>query len=566
VPNPTFPEFTNLERNLSVAVRFVGQPNPFRELLARVVYADAQHLDYLAQASSGDVVRALFLALAWGGNGIPPISPSPTMESVERAIDIESGRATAKADLPEEVGSSLADAYRIDFALPLVAVDADEFMHVAAPRQWTAPGLFEQLTDGGLYRVLIFEEECALEMARREQVSARQRMKPEAVVAADQLWRRQRQPDTLKLGDDARWNEGTTSVCTAWLAIAVAYRQLGSINLPALRIALFILNYVDRGVAVALSRAMTAGLPGWSPLLDSSVADAYEQQTALWEQLHHRSDDAAELDDPSDTTEYALALLHTGRHQDALDVTKRLVKQTAYAPDATLTDQLRELKSTHAYALARNGRVDEALALIAPEIAKLNHLNLYDQCEFLHLLGDLMEKQGKPAAAVTYFLQERALRSPALHRRLHNRQHLLRVLIHTQRDPDLIVEIALEGLRFADTAQAATEVETFATTLVDYADLLSEEARSKTLASLPGESALADGTAVGMARTAFGTTIAEPLTDSQRAVLQGHLASAGAFKAFACVRLALLPNTLVPERVRLLSLDPPLRISDSVRR
>jgi tetratricopeptide (TPR) repeat protein len=552
LPDLVFPEFTDLERFLLVSLRFIGEPNPLRELLGLAVHAEAPYLDYLERASAGDVAQALLLALSWGDASAHPVPLSATTQNAEQIIDAECRRAVDDKDRPELLGRALADAHRIDCALPVVTLDADEFMDVSAPRLWTIPRHYlKELSLNGAYRVLAFEETNALEMRRRDQVAMRQRMKPEAVVVADQL-RIKRQPEALKLGENARWNDGTKRVCAAWLAIAVAYRQVGLINPLALRATTFILNLVDRGVAVLLSRALTTGLPGWPPLADPSIADQYQQETALWQRLHHDFDDSDELDAPSDTTRYAMALMHAGRHSEALEVSERLIRWLQPVAHDTDMDNRNDVISTHAYILARNGRVKEALALAVPEIRNLGQLSLYQQCEFLHLLGDLMHYQEKFAAAIRYFLQERGLRPPALHRRLHNRSHLLGLLIRNQQDPDLIAQIAVEGLMFAYEAQAASEVEKFAATLVDYVHLLSEEQRQRILDGLQGKSAPEDRPAAAVVSIALKTTPAERLDAQQRAVLESQLGTAGALRAFACFRLASQPDAPIEEKVRLL--------------
>lgn len=568
LPTLVFPEFTDLERLMLVTRRFIGEPNPLRELLGVAVHAEARYLDYLERASAGDVVQALLLALSWEDASAPPVPLSVTTQNAEQIIDAECRWAVDDRDKAELLGRALADAHRIDCALPVVTLDSDEFMHVTAPRQWTIPRHYlEELSRNGAYRILAFDGTETLDMRRRDQVAMRQRMKPEAVVVADQLWRRHRQPEALKLGENARWNDGTKRVCAAWLAIAVAYRQAGLINPLALRAATFILNLVDRGVAVLLSRALTAGLPGWLPLADPSIADQYQQETSLWQGLHYDFDDSDELDAPSDTTRYAMALMHAGRHSEALEVTERLMEGLQPVAHGTDLDERNNVISAHAYVLARNGRVNEALAVAVPEIRNLGQLSLYQQCEFLHLLGDLMHYQEKFAAAIRYFLQERALRPPALHRRLHNRSHLLEILIQDQRDPGLIAQIAVEGLAFAYAARAATKAEEFVATIADYADLLSEEQRERLLNDIQRESASADLQAAAVAVVALRTTSAEPLDAPERALLESQLGSTGALKAFACFRLASQSDAPVEEKIRLLRLavEEPSRHGDYCR-
>ena len=555
LPDLVFPEFTESERYFLVALRFIGEPNPLRELLGFAVHAEARHLDYLKRVSAGDATQALLQALSWGDGSAHPVSLSATTHNAEQIIDADCREAAAEEESAELLGKALADAHRIDYALPLVTLDSDEFMHVTAPRLWTVPrGYLEELGKNDGIHIVAFEEVHALRMRRRDQVAMRQRMKPEAVVVADHLRRRLRQPETLELGVNARWNAGTRGVCAAWLAIAVAYRQVGLINPAALRAALFILNLVDRGAAVLLSRTLMAGLPGWLPLADSSVADQYQQETALWQRLHHQSDDSDELDTPSDTASYALALMHAGRHSKALAVTERLVQQLQSITRGADLEERNNVITTHAYVLARNGRAGEALALVVPEIRNLRRLSLYDQCEFLHLLGDLMHYQKKFAAAITYFLQERALRPPALHRRLHNRSHLLDMLIRHRRDPDLITQVAVEGLALAYAAQAASDVEKFAATLADHTHLLTEQQRRNILDGLGDKFASAGQPAAVLARIALDTTPDEPLDAQQRAVLESHLGAAGTLKAFACFRLAMQPGAPAEEMIRLLRL------------
>jgi tetratricopeptide (TPR) repeat protein len=559
LPDLVFQEFTDSERYLLVLLRFIGEPNPLRELLGLAVHANSQYLDYLEDASAGDAARALLLALSWGDDSAPRVSLSATMQNAEMIIDADCRRMVAEQEMPdqempEQLGQALADAHRIDCALPLVALDADEFMGVTAPRLSTIPRhYFEELSKNGVYRILSFEREYALEGRRRDQVAMRQRLKPEAVVYAEILTRQQ-QLGAFKLGGNARWNDGTKRVCAAWLAIAVAYRQVGLIDPAALRAALSCVGLIDRGAALILSRALATGLPGWRTLSDSSVADQYKQVTAIWQDLHHSSDDSDELGNPSDTVEHALALTHAGKHRAALEITERLIQRLEPVTDGTDLEHRYNVLSTHAYALAHTGQAKAALALIAPEIPNLPRLSLYEQCEFLHLLADLMQHQEKPAAAIRYLLQERALRSPALHRRLHNRSHLLELLTADGQDQGLISQIAVEGLAFASAAQEASQAESFAALLIDRASLLSKEEREQILDCLPDESSLTGRPAATVARIAFKTTSGDSLDAQQRAVLESQLGSTGPLKAFACFRLASQPDTPVEEKVRLLRL------------
>jgi tetratricopeptide (TPR) repeat protein len=178
------------------------------------------------------------------------------------------------------------------------------------------------------------------------------------------------------------------------------------------------------------------------------------------------------LSSPDPTVSRALALMHSGEHSEALDLTETLVSSGDKGIDAL---------SARAYALARNGRVDEARAITLALLPQLPALDQYNQCELLHLLGDVEERSGRLELAIRYFLEERRLGSPASHRNLHNRDHLLGLLEREGREPSLRIAVASEGLALSREASSSDKISYFADRLARAA-LDEQDARAKSAA------------------------------------------------------------------------------------
>jgi tetratricopeptide (TPR) repeat protein len=556
-PLLTFPELSELENFLLVAVRFIGQPNPLRELLGFATHSDASYIDKIAELSGGDVTHALLHALSWGPGELPRVPIREALRDLEGQVheacaSFLEAEDHARDHTAGNILAGIVNAHKANWALPLFAVGTDDFLNVAAPKHLEVPHPFiEELLSLGRARILRAGDKNALSLSSIDQIAVRQSVPPlEVVRARENILDRVVSKESKPAVERSAWNEGTRRICVAWLAIAIAYRQVGLIHTRAVSTALHIISLVDRDAAVGVAFAMAKGLPTWHALAGASVAEAYSQYISVIDKLIKGSDDSHLIADPTDDVESALALLHAGRPAEALAITSRLSKGADYGSPSTSF----ELTKTHAYALAHTGDVGQALAFIAPHIANLGSLPLYNQCEFLHLLADLAEHQRKYNAAIRYMLQERALKSPALHRQLHNRDHLLSLLTthSTSDDIALIAVIATEGLLFAHAAEDTAQLTTFARTIIECARDLDPRQRHRLLSLLDSSTDLQDNITVAVTRVALARDELDPLVPEAVDTLTGALTETGIVQSFAAFMLAKRPNISDQERIELL--------------
>lgn len=555
-PQICFPEFSELESFLLVAVRFIGQPNPLRELLGYAAHGNASYIDGIAELSGGNIVKALLYALSWGPGELPRVPMREEIRDLEGRVREACGSfLEAEGHVPDRAVAEilLADivnSHKANWALPIAAAASDDFLNVAIPKHSEVPRpFFKELVGLVGVRILQAGDRRALSLSSRDQVAVRQSMTPlEVARARENILDRLVSETPTPAAERSTWNYATRRVCVAWLAIAIAYRQVGLIHIRALSTALHIIGLVDRDSAVAVARAIEKGLPTWPALAGEAVGKSYSYYAAASEELRKGSDDSGLIANPKDDVESAIALLHAGRPAEALAITSRLsVSASAAAPSTRF-----ELNTTHAYALAHTGDVSQALAVIAPHIADLGSLPLYNQCAFLHLLADLAEHQRKYSAAIRYMLQERALESPALRRQLHNRDHLLSLLTaHSSDDGVLIARIAAEGLLLAHAADTA-QLTTFARTLIVYAPSLDSRQRRRLLTLLESRPDLQDDITVVVACVALEFDKFESVDPEAVATLTGALGEPGEVQSFAAYVLAQRRNVTDERRVELL--------------
>jgi hypothetical protein len=189
-------------------------------------------------------------------------------------------------------------------------------------------------------------------------------------------------------------------------------------------------------------------------------------------------------------------LWRQGRSDDVLTITTPLLGSGPAENQSSF-----DIAKFHAYALARTGCIAEALATIAPEIPRLGDLPLWDQCELVHLLGEIMQRQGRIALTVHYLMHERALNSPALDRRLHNRRHLYNAIREAHPgDLELALQIAREGLGLAREADDEDMARFFADQLAWTACFTVDTSRLRaTLDTIGGDPELTSSRPVALA-------------------------------------------------------------------
>ena len=467
---------SDLERADLISRRFSGA-SALLDLMVDTLPADIPLLDGLAALSGGEVADGLIQALAWGSDALG--HAEERCRSVERyfhdmstAVDVflDQEEKNSLSELSEVAYQMLAASWStrsvINIAIPILGVGVQSVTGAPVPL-FFAPGgpaslqLFANCEVGGFARD---EEHFYVTPYHWCQLAARRR-----VTAVDVALARHTFGDMPAQQKITTWNMGTRRAAASWLSLAVAARQCGLADVEALGATVLILGTEDYGAAKTLVSSLRDGRPEWPPLQPEAV-ERYDRLLKAIAVTDTSADDTIELTLPETTTTYALALLHARRPTEAVAVTSKLA---AESESMSLT-----VATTHAYALARTGRVAEALAATAPLISQLPNLPLYEQCELLHLLGDLAEHRDRYPLAVHYFMQERALSSPALHRRLHNRHHLYTALRRAEpTDLFLAQRIAEEGF---DLSRESSDTETlpfFAEQLAELARLIGDTDR-----------------------------------------------------------------------------------------
>lgn len=486
------------EPERSELLKWFAGPSAIRQLLIELVPGDPAYLSALRRSSGGDATLALLDALRWGeGAGHVPPERSFQASAVYaelRGLATETARVTADQEGNPE-GWQLEDRISqgrvaLDLALPMLASHDNLLFGTPVPRLFVprgARGLVETFGDVGTFAVN--GDDVYVQPDPWTQLAIRGSVPPEEVVLARLTL------DPVHGNEGARWNAGTRRATLGWLAIAVAFRQLGHIDLPSLGRAAIGVATLNRKAAGQLLEVIQIGRPGDAELGDKALSD-YQGLLDVWRGFDHSVDDTGALASAEVTTERALALLHTERPGEALAITLQLLK--VELDEVERIDAL----TAHAYALARTGGMAGALEVAASLVPTLPRLSLYDQCELLHLLGDLADRRGRKELAARYLLEERRLNSPALHRRLHNRRHLYTVL--RERHPitdELVIQTCAEGLDLAHEAANVDDQRYFADVLAEAAfltensplreRLLASAAGNEPVRSLPGIELLA---------------------------------------------------------------------------
>lgn len=424
-------KLTERERSWLICRRFSGR-SAFLQLLIEVLDDDAGYLDALAERSGGEALPALLDALGWGRSAPDGRRPVALADSDLEAVFAERKRRLERGagEDPESPPDVLGCVAALPLAMPLTSFDGSPIFGAATIAARGDPeGLFETFSDGRAAEMIQVDDRLYVCPHPRTQVLARAAVNPGLVL----LMRGSEDRDGSELAAaNLTWNRGTRLACLSWLSAAVAARQVGGIDVVALSRAMLVLGSLDRGATSALVEALEDGLPGWAPLIDSS-ASAYGRVRATIAAIDAPIDPASE-----DRADRALHLLHDGKPEAVLDLLE----------DATQLD-FDEHKAL-CYALARTGHPEAAREGAARHLRELASMPLWDQCELLHLLGDIAEREGKLMLAARFMLDERKLNPPSASGRLHNRTHLLNILLELPRlDVDLAIQLAKEAILLA---------------------------------------------------------------------------------------------------------------------
>lgn len=531
--------FDDLERAFATATEFSTSSDPLCEVLSVSVPADVLLLRTLASSSNRDAAVALLDALAWGTPGDVTGDPSEPIRMLEATLAEECAQLVAAHHGPNELIKVIRDAHRLALGLPISAVrfsfagfKAPSFLSLIAsfPRSVVASDLGSVRRVGG---------ESAIEPRPSEQVSMRRRMTALDVGRAF-YWLEGVVENRPYRTTSARWSSDAAKICAAWLSLAIAHRQVGVISVTAVSAALSALSLVDRVAGQQMVDVLKLGRPGWVELIPT-MSQAYDDVAR--DVLGPTGMDRVKLTSEAiSTADRALGLLHSDRAGDALQLTSE--EMGSASSDAGLL-------IAHAYALARMGNLTQALQVGVSLLAAFSDYTLWYRCEILHLMGDLMHRDERDGAAVEYFQRERDARPPALHRRLHNRAHLLTVLLSQDNDIDMIAVVAAEGLALSVAVEpSSAELPRFVDELLDHASLLSLNRRAPVIAALTTSNV--DHPAVTGVLVALKTLPEAELPHSDEELLTALMQYGERATAYSALRLAHVAGLEPTERLHLL--------------
>jgi hypothetical protein len=297
----------------------------------------------------------------------------------------------------------------------------------------------------------------------------------------------------------AKWDADTALVCVTHLALAVAARQVGAIDEQSLASISALLAQRDRDALRTLVATLRDGVEGWAPLA-APVASLYDE-------LH-----------------------------DELASTSTRIDQLASGEVPAYATEL-DLLQIQARQLINEGDIAQAQALALERIASFEKQSLFDQAESLHLLASVDEQRGEASSAIELMLKERALESPDSERRLHNREHLLRLLRrqHQGRQPELIFRIALEG---ADLAAGDTYGDVRARFLNAALDISCEMHEDDWLKAAIARARTESAININLLTLAEGLVALNEDPTKATELLEPLTFTTGAIAAHACVMLA----------------------------
>lgn len=414
---------SDAERRALVRRRFSGTATEL-ELLAAAAPGDHGLLSALAQASDGAAARALVMVLAWGDAAFEQ-PPAWLADHLERR----------RGDPPELAHDEnaqrlFASLATLPYALPAWSdpgwtIVGGEFPPSGTP----VDALDEELGDTKVCAIEEVDGHRIVRPAPHVALGARSLASPEYVFAL-----RAELPLSETQGEVTEvpgWTFATRLSALSLLSLAVAARQVGYFDRAiAGRIGLAV-GSVDRAAAVAVVEALLEGGRGWPPL-EASMVDS---GTQLIEALRGRGG--------ADTAEdRAISALRQGRSREIPDLLE------GEREDLT-TARLR------AYSLAIAGHPAEARTLLLPYVRRIAELSQWDQCELLHALGAIAEREGKFELAAWYMLDERALRHPGIDARFHNRIHLVEIMLRLpDGERNLVMTVAREAVALAPDPEA----------------------------------------------------------------------------------------------------------------
>ena len=348
-------------------------------------------------------------------------------------------------------------------ALPVTSISGSSILHESIPRFLDANGIgLKDFAESRLGEIEQDSEEGIVVLPYKwTQFAARRECRPEYVAVARQILEsgkdsEQERRRNEELAAKTSWNPAARLSCLSWLSYAICARQAGGYDQTAVLRAYILISQTDSTTALTLLQRMHEGLPGWPPVKDFFQGD-YSRILGVIASVVMSSGGKRDYSE-GDINQRLFAAFRNSRLDDVLALSETEIHNSL--KDATPYSPVHGLR---AYALARTGRMDEAWSLVTPMIPHLPSMTKSDQCELLHLLSEMMEREGRFPLAVRYLLQERALNPPTLDRRLHNRHHLYDTLLLAEPvDMALATAIAEEGFVLAREAADKEMIRLFA--------------------------------------------------------------------------------------------------------
>ncbi len=433
------------EERLTLVKGHFDGPDSLLELLASAAPEDLAYLHRLSLGCGGDAVCALIEVLAWGtaeNRGDPAgVVATALRERGKRLCTLLVPPEPAPAAETHEMLSAAIAA--LPLALPVAALVGECFQETPVPPLWTAESIGERVSLDAEVGEIASDGEHAVGLPRAAiQLAARAAVPPEAIALLRAIQQEQGLGLPPKSGG---WSSVGQRVTLSWLALAVAARQAGGVDWPALVQAILSVASREHSSSLLLLRQVREGRLGWEPLAPGMV-EVYEE---LEQKLHSAMQpDWARVSADAPTVDHALAALKAGQLNRVFEL-MRSAGEAGFAERKTL-----------AYALARDGRTAEARQLILPDLRRLSMLSPFELCELLHLLGHIAELDRKPQLAIRYMLEEHDVDPPHEDVRLHNRTHLLRLLRdHDPAQRELRISLSAEAVGLALIVENEKEME-----------------------------------------------------------------------------------------------------------
>ncbi|MBF5033013.1 hypothetical protein IRY44_24980 [Micromonospora sp. ANENR4] len=522
---------THAEAVAHISTRFAGSSLLYH-LLGFAAPRDLISLDALARHNRHDAASALLHVLSWG----PDNPDTGGRGDAGRRLAVLA-RAAIDGALPPEarddafVFDSLTTSGVVTLGLPLFRL-GEATDEIPVPDLFLGDQAFLEAIDEAHPRR--YSDGAAVDASIRhaalrpwDQLAIRRLVEPRQAALALVIWGGTATPETA--ATEIPLTERRCAAVLARLSAAVAARQAGTVDVASIVWIDHALNGSDRQTVHLLCTRLHAGLPGWAPLSPETDAE-YTRIT----RITGTNDSQVDIDDSS--AGQAHKLFHEGRHEEALNQARERLS-------AEPGGDAHGARILEAFALIKLNRIDEATRTVASLIRAYPGMVRWNQCETLHLLGELAAANGNLSLAIEYFIQEQALGPPSRDRRLHNRHHLLTTMLSAGVNYASLAVVAREGAQLASDLDNRKMLQYFVEFWTYTAAVgASREELSTVLTTIDKDPRVADSATLRFARGVLAVkdenthTATQILTEV--ATADCHLSGAA---AFVLARVGLLP-------------------------